>query len=129
MELKGFNPDDPDIQSTGKNLKKILIFLVILLLIYIIFSVFSETDKKEIQPTRTTGQEWTVTKSTYIYYSPDFDSDTKGELAVGDIVTLPAGVISPECKTISEPGLSAVLCYLRAKRSGTEGWVLMKWVE
>ena len=83
----------------------------------------------EPTPTKAIGQEWTVIKSTNIYVSPSFDSDTKGVLAVGDIVTLPVGVTSPECKTISEPGLSATLCYYRAKRSGIEGWVLKKWVE
>ena len=129
MEIKGYNPDDPEIQNTGNGLKKILIILGILLAIYVIFSIFTGSNENKKQPTKTTGQEWTVTKSTYIYYSPSFDSDTKGELAEGDIVTLPAGVTSPECKTISEPGLSATLCYLRAKRSGIEGWVLKKWIE
>lgn len=89
----------------------------------------SNKNKIQPQPTRTTGQEWTVIKSTNINYSPSFDSEKKGELAVGDIVTLPEGVISPECKTISEPGLSATLWYLRVKSSSLEGWVLKKWIE
>jgi len=106
-------------------MKKIMLAFTIMLML----TACAPKSTPEPTATKTTGQEWTVTKSTYIYDSPSFDSDSKGELAVGDIVTLPSGVTSPECKTISEPGLSATLCYLRAKRSGIEGWVLKKWIE
>jgi hypothetical protein len=113
MEYKGYDPDNPDIQNiqnAGNILKKILIILGVILAIYLFSTIFvqlnTKTNKVEPQPTRTTGQDWTVIKSTNIYYSPSFDSDTKGELAVGDIITLPEGVISLECKTISESGLS-----------------------
>jgi hypothetical protein len=106
-------------------MKKIMLALIVILML----TACAPKSTPEPTATKATGQEWTVTKSTYIYDSPSFDSDTKGELAVGDIVTLPAGVTSPECKTISETGLSATLCYFRAKRSGIEGWVLKKWVE
>ncbi|HOZ37572.1 MAG TPA: hypothetical protein PLH64_02370 [Anaerolineaceae bacterium] len=106
-------------------MKKILLALSIMLML----NACAPQSTPEPAVTKTTGQEWTVTKSTYIYDSPSFDSSTKGELAVGDIVMLPAGVTSLECKTISETGLSATLCYFRAKRSGIEGWVLKKWVD
>jgi len=103
--------------------------IILVLLVTLMLTACAPQSTPEPTATKATEQEWTVTKSTYIYDSPSFDSDIKGELAVGDIVTLPAGVTSPECKTISETGLSATLCYFRAKRSGIEGWVLKKWVE
>jgi len=106
-------------------MKKVMLALTIILML----TACAPKSTPEPTKTKAAGQEWAVTKSTYIYDSPSFDSDTKGELAVGDIITLPAGVINPECETISEPGLSITLCYLRAKRSGIEGWVIMKWLE
>jgi hypothetical protein len=106
-------------------MKKVMLGLIIILML----SACTPKSTPEPTATKATGQEWTVTKSTYIYYSPSFDSDTKGELAAGDIVTLPAGAINPECETISEPGLSIILCYLLAKHLGIEGWVIMKWLE
>jgi hypothetical protein len=135
MDYKDYDMHNPNDQKTNANantnniLKKVLLILGILLAIYLISTIFTGINANKEQSVKPPLQEWTVTKSTYIYHSPSFDSDTKGELAVGDIVTLPIGVTSPECKTISEPGLSATLCYLRAKRSGIEGWVLKKWIE
>lgn len=133
MEYKEYNTNNTNntntTNTTNNTLKKILLIIGILLFIYLISTIFTGLNAHKKQPAKTSGQEWTVTKSTNIYKSASFDSDTKGELAVGDIVTLPNGVTSPECKTISEPGLSATLCYLRAKRTGIEGWVLKKWIE
>ncbi len=85
-------------------MKKVMLALTIILML----TACAPKSTPEPTKTKAAGQEWAVTKSTYIYDSPSFDSGTKGELAVGDIITLPAGVINPECETISEPGLSNV---------------------
>ena len=124
--MRGSEMENSGNQKKSNSLKTILIVFGILLAIYAIYTIFSGTTKNKAQDEK---QEWGVTKSTYIYVSPDFDSDTKGELRVGDILSLPYGVTSPTCETISEPGLSATLCYLQANDSGIQGWILEKWIE
>jgi len=123
MDYKDYDMHNPNDQKTNANantnniLKKVLLILGILLAIYLISTIFTGINANKEQPVKPPLQEWTVTKSTYIYHSPSFDSDTKGELAVGDIVTLPIGVTSPECKQYQslDYQLPSVTCVLSAQ--------------
>lgn len=115
-----------------KETKRTILIILAALLFFLVLAKVTSGKTKEVEtaykPQLSTQAEWEVTKSTYVYSSPSFDSDSKGMLNVGDILILPPGVSSPECKSISEPGLTATLCYMRSERLSIEGWVLQKWI-
>jgi len=103
--------------------------LIVMLVCIVLVLIGCSSEKISTPPPTKEPPSWKVIKSTNIYDMPDFDSATKGELKVGDILTLPEGVKTRECKTISEPGLTATLCYMRCERLQLEGWILDKWTE
>ncbi|MGB4594783.1 MAG: hypothetical protein WBI14_02630 [Anaerolineaceae bacterium] len=74
-------------------------------------------------------QKWVTTKSTFLYVEPDFDSDTSGELELGDVLELPIGDNYLKCETLSAPGMTAEICNMYSARLRKPGWVLKKWIE
>ncbi len=112
-----------------KNVKLFLKLMLGLVLFVILIIVIGLSRKKPtssyIEPT------WTVAQSTGLYANADsFDANMVGTLKVGDTLTLPSGVSSLTCKTISEPGVTpATLCLFYSTRLKKYGWVLQQWVD
>ena len=113
-------------ESNKINKKQLLSLVGIVLVILAVMALF----RCSIKPTEQTvfSRYYIVTKSTGLYEKLDFDSEQIGVLSVGDKLFIPGGNTSPECKTISEPGMTAQFCYLRSEDKGS-GWVLSKWIE
>ena len=72
---------------------------------------------------------WVATKSTGLYFEAGFESEMIGTLDVGEVLRLPDGHFKLRCETITEPNMTAELCYLYSPRLKLPGWVLSKWFE
>lgn len=113
-------------ESNKINKKQLFSLVGIVLVILALMALF----RCSIKPTKQTvfSRYYVVTKSTGLYEKLDFDSEQIGILSVGDKLFIPGGNTTPECKTISEDGITMNLCYLRSEDKGS-GWVLSKWIE
>lgn len=104
-----------------------LIFLAFGVVIIIVGVVAGDGDNSEVN--RPTAEKtYEVTKSTYLYYEVDIDSDSNELLSEGQIVK-PYPGSTLQCEKINDEVVGVIeLCRVKVEKTGSTGWVLRQWI-